>query len=100
MSSTVYCILGDLTTLYDLSSMREMPENLKLIIMNNKGGRIFDMLKLDKRIVMEHGLNFLDISQGFKLTYSNELKEMPSSQVLELFPNQDQTTGFLQEWNS
>lgn len=100
MSSTVYCILGDLTTLYDLSSMREMPENLKLIIMNNKGGRIFDMLKLDKRIVMEHGLNFLDISQGFKLTYSNELKELPSTQVLELFPNQDQTTGFLQEWNS
>ena len=97
---TVYCILGDVTTLYDLSSMREMPGNLKLIIMNNKGGRIFDMLKLDKRIVMEHGLNFLDISQGFKLKYTNDLKELDDTQVLELFPNQDHTARFLQEWNS
>lgn len=97
---TVYCILGDVTTLYDLSAMREMPANLKLIIMNNKGGRIFDMLKLDKRIVMEHGLNFRDISLGFKLKYTNELKELSDTQVLELFPNQDETSRFLQEWNS
>jgi 2-succinyl-5-enolpyruvyl-6-hydroxy-3-cyclohexene-1-carboxylate synthase len=96
---TVYCILGDVTTLYDLSSMREMPENLKLIIMNNKGGRIFEMLKLDQRIVMEHTTHFKDLAEGMKLTYSNIISELSQVRVLELFPNQTETKAFLEEWN-
>lgn len=96
---SVYCILGDVTTLYDLSSLREMPSNLKLIIMNNKGGRIFEMLKLDQRIVMEHDSNFKDIADGLKLTYSNNLSELSQVQILELFPDQTETKALLEEWN-
>jgi 2-succinyl-5-enolpyruvyl-6-hydroxy-3-cyclohexene-1-carboxylate synthase len=96
----VLCILGDMTTLYDLSSLREMPTNLKLVIMNNGGGRIFDMLKLDKRIVMEHEKNFEKIIQGFGLRYSQNLADLQSVQVLELLPDQAQTRAFLKEWNS
>lgn len=94
----VTCILGDVTTFYDLSSLREMPSNLHLIIMNNRGGRIFDMLKLDKRIVLEHENNFQDISRGLKLTYSNELKDFGNVQVLELFPDRNQSESFLRDW--
>jgi 2-succinyl-5-enolpyruvyl-6-hydroxy-3-cyclohexene-1-carboxylate synthase len=95
----VYCILGDVTTFYDLSSLREMPANLRLIIMNNRGGRIFDMLKLDKRIILEHEKDFKDICQGMKLTYSNELKTMDQVQVTELFPLKSESESFLKEWN-
>lgn len=95
----VYCILGDVTTFYDLSSMREMPANLHLIIMNNKGGRIFDMLKLDKRIVLEHEKDFKDICSGLKLTYSKKLSDLKSAQVIELFPARSESESFLKEWN-
>lgn len=95
----VYCILGDVTTFYDLSSMREMPANLHLIIMNNKGGRIFDMLKLDKRIVLEHENHFKDICQGLKLSYSNSLSDLNTTQVIELFPDRGESETFLKEWH-
>lgn len=94
----VYCILGDITTFYDLSSMLEIPDNLFLIIINNKGGRIFDMLKLDKRIVLEHEKDFKEISRGLGLSYSNELSDLGKVKVLELFPERFQSENFLQEW--
>lgn len=94
----VYCILGDVTTFYDLSSLREMPENLHLIIMNNKGGRIFDMLKLDKRIVLEHENDFESICQGLRLSYSKDLNDFGKVKVLELSPLRSQSEAFLREW--
>lgn len=96
---TVYCVLGDYTTLYDLSSLREMPANLKLIIMNNQGGRIFDMLKLDKRIVMEHETEFGQLCKGMGRSYSKNLADLEKVQVTELNPVQSETAEFLKEWN-
>ncbi len=75
-----------------------MPVNLHLLIMNNKGGRIFDMLKLDKRIVLEHEKDFKDICLGMKLTYSNKLSDLKSAQVIELFPARSESESFLKEW--
>lgn len=94
----VTCILGDVTTFYDLSSLREMPKNLNLIVMNNKGGRIFDMLKLDKRIVLEHGNDFKDICSGLKLSYGQDMEDFGKVQVLELFPDRGESEYFLKEW--
>ncbi len=94
----VTCILGDITTLYDLSSLREMPENLRLVILNNKGGRIFDLLRLDKRIVLEHGVEFGSICRGFNLTYGEELSDFGKVRVLELFPSIPQSEALLKDW--
>lgn len=94
----VFCILGDVTTFYDLSSMRDIPDNLHLIIMNNRGGRIFDMLNLDKRIVLEHENDFREISQGLRLSYSNDIKDLGRVSVLELFPDSRQSEAFLKGW--
>jgi 2-succinyl-5-enolpyruvyl-6-hydroxy-3-cyclohexene-1-carboxylate synthase len=99
LKTPVYCLLGDVTAFYDLSSLREMPDNLHLIIMNNKGGRIFDMLNLDKRIVLEHEKDFRNIAEGLQLSYSNDLNDLGKVQVLELFPDRSQTEDLLKEWN-
>jgi 2-succinyl-5-enolpyruvyl-6-hydroxy-3-cyclohexene-1-carboxylate synthase len=100
MQETLYCILGDITTLYDLTSLREMPKNLKVVIMNNKGGRIFDMLKLDKRIVLEHEFHFASICQAFGLSYAQKQVELLSDvQVLELFPDRHESESLLKEWS-
>ena len=95
---TVYCILGDITTRYDLTSLQEMPANLRLIIVNNQGGRIFDMLKLDKRIVLEHEKEFSSIVPAMGATYSRNLTDMKSHQVIEVRPSQAETDKFLAEW--
>ena len=95
---TVYCILGDITTRYDLSALAEIPANLKLIIINNRGGRIFDMLKLDKRIVLEHERDFSAIAPAMGLTYSQNLTDLKTHQVIEIRPAQEETDKFLGEW--
>ncbi len=94
----LFCILGDLTTKYDLSSLEYLPSNLKLIIINNLGGRIFEMLKLNPQIILPHDKNFKDISHAFNLYYSNKLDDLFTHQVIELFPNQIETNLFLKEW--
>lgn len=98
-SEMVTCILGDVTALYDLSSLREVPQNLQLIIINNRGGRIFDMLKLDKRIVMEHEHDFEQLALAMQRTYSKHIEDFGKVQVLELFPDREETENFLKEWS-
>lgn len=96
---SVYCILGDITTYYDLSALKDIPQNLHLIIINNKGGRIFDSLGLNKKIVMEHKGDFKKICYGLNLSYSDDIKDFGKVQVLELIPVQSETESFLLEWN-
>jgi 2-succinyl-5-enolpyruvyl-6-hydroxy-3-cyclohexene-1-carboxylate synthase len=98
--SKVYTILGDVTTFYDLSSLRDIPKNLHLIIINNKGGRIFDLLNLDKRIVLEHENDFEMIAKGFGLTYATSFDQFGEVQVLELSPQREESQKFLKEWLS
>lgn len=98
LNAPLFCILGDITAKYDLSAFQDLPKNLKLIIINNKGGRIFEMLKLDPRIILSHEDNFSNISKAFNLSYSNKLSDLNSHQVIELFPNQDETREFIGEW--
>ena len=93
----VFCIVGDITAQYDLNSLRHLPSNLTVIIMNNGGGRIFETLKLKPVMVMEHYFNFKAVSLAFGNTYSNHLE---SAQVIELNPIQDETRSLLAEWNS
>jgi 2-succinyl-5-enolpyruvyl-6-hydroxy-3-cyclohexene-1-carboxylate synthase len=95
---TVYCILGDITTRYDLSALAEIPPTFKLIIINNRGGRIFDMLKLDKRIVLEHDRDFSLIAPAMGLSYSQNIADLKTHQVIELRPTQEETDKFLGEW--
>jgi 2-succinyl-5-enolpyruvyl-6-hydroxy-3-cyclohexene-1-carboxylate synthase len=98
--SKVFCILGDMTTRYDLSSLSDIPKNLTLIIMNNYGGRIFDFMKMDQRLVMEHNIHFKRICEAFNLTYlKNDFKNIENGQVLEINPSNLQTSQFLKEWN-
>lgn len=96
---TVYCILGDMTFSYDLGSLLNFPSNLKCIVINNSGGRIFEVLKMDSRLVMEHGRSFRKISEGFNLKYTNSLNELPNAQILEISPLQVESRQFLEEWN-
>jgi 2-succinyl-5-enolpyruvyl-6-hydroxy-3-cyclohexene-1-carboxylate synthase len=41
----VFCIIGDITAIYDAHGLwGELPKNLRLVVFNNGGGRIFDWI--------------------------------------------------------
>ncbi len=97
-SDIIYCILGDMTFSYDLTSLLSFPSNLKCIVINNSGGRIFETLGMDSRLIMEHGRNFKNICNGFGLKYGDSLRDLGLSQIIELTPDLEQTRQFHGEW--
>lgn len=99
MQEDLTCILGDITAFYDLSSFRELPPNLKVIIINNQGGRIFEGLGLDKRVVLEHHNSFKELCQGMGVSYAlNDWSALNKVQVLELTPSLEESTAFRKDW--
>ncbi|MCO4756038.1 MAG: hypothetical protein KC478_16270 [Bacteriovoracaceae bacterium] len=50
----LYCILGDLTFLYDIGASFELPDNLEVIVLDNNGGRIFERVGITDEIVLEN----------------------------------------------
>ncbi|MDH4467039.1 MAG: thiamine pyrophosphate-binding protein [Bacteriovoracaceae bacterium] len=88
-----FCLLGDMTTLYDLSALLSLPENFTLIIINNKGGRIFQELKMDSRLVLEHEFSFQKFVEAAgkkyqavsKMNHSDLEMAISHAQVIEVF---------------
>jgi 2-succinyl-5-enolpyruvyl-6-hydroxy-3-cyclohexene-1-carboxylate synthase len=95
----VYCLLGDLTTQYDLSALKDLPRNLKLIIINNYGGRIFETLKMPAELILSHCFEFKKISQSLSLPYEqNNLDNFEKVQIFEINPDNFSTMEFLNKW--
>lgn len=98
---TVYCILGDLTTLYDLSSIMSLPPNLKLIIINNNGGRIFEVMKMRQEMVMQNNFNFKALATALSLSYAqNDFDKFHEAQIFEINPSHPDTLLFLSRWQT
>ena len=73
-SKKIVAILGDLTTLYDLSApwfwLRNKEYfNLCLIIINNHGGQIFSNLYENKAFINSHQIEFSHWTQTWGLSY-------------------------------
>lgn len=96
--SEVSVVLGDLSFLYDLSSLIEvLPKNLKVFIINNNGGRIFERVKGHKDIINEHEFDLEKIIKGFGHTYSSSLDRLMSFNEVKVDNNI--TQSFWDEYN-
>lgn len=85
-NSHVHCIIGDQTFMYDFSVLqKDLPKNLSIHLINNGGGRIFDVVKATKEIVFSHDQKFKD-----KYSFLN-------NQVIEYFSNPVDSLAFLEE---
>lgn len=73
-------IFGDLTTLYDLAAPWILPQishyNVKIVVVNNGGGKIFSNLFPDKEFQNEHQIGF------------EHFAKMWGIDLVELIPNQ------------
>lgn len=100
MDTELYCLLGDLTLRYDLSALADFPPNLRLIVINNRGGRIFESLGLDARIILPHESDFREDAQIRNLSYSNNVEDIKNSMVTEIFTDLDEGRNFTKELRS
>ena len=98
-------VFGDLTALYDLSApwiLRQTPDlNLKIILINNRGGQIFDRMFGNPWFINAHGLSFRNWARLWDLEYIQG-KEMLGSAarqiVVEIQPDPEATKAFWQEY--
>ncbi|MEZ5104556.1 MAG: 2-succinyl-5-enolpyruvyl-6-hydroxy-3-cyclohexene-1-carboxylic-acid synthase [Draconibacterium sp.] len=74
----VYVIVGDLAFTYDSNALwnRELPKNLKIILINNEGGGIFHLLKGPSEheaflpiVNAHHPVNFKKLAEAFGLNH-------------------------------
>lgn len=91
-----YCILGDISILYETNALQSLFTigNLKIIVLNNHGGKIFDnihSLSSHHIVQTEHSYQFHAIAEMYHLQYFK-------SESLEDF--QSQWTSFRQARNT
>ncbi|MGF1766025.1 2-succinyl-5-enolpyruvyl-6-hydroxy-3-cyclohexene-1-carboxylic-acid synthase [Enterovibrio makurazakiensis] len=94
------CLLGDTSALYDLNSLALLannPQPLVLVVINNNGGGIFDMLPVpeaekDTYYRMPHGVEFSHAAAMFGLRYANPSTLKQARQVCLEAMNQTGTT--------
>ena len=115
-----WLIVGDLSTLYDLSAPWILPQlapaRRRIVVINNGGGKIFSRVAWLKnagpeaRQVMEnsHALSFAPWAQMWGMSYRlitdlaqlQEADGVSGCTVWEVRPDEGQTAAFWQDWQS
>jgi 2-succinyl-5-enolpyruvyl-6-hydroxy-3-cyclohexene-1-carboxylate synthase len=102
-----WCIVGDLTALYDLSSLWIYPKlktgALRIVVVNNSGGQIFNRMFKKESFLNTHNLQFQKWAEMWSWDYikaesldEKALQQIKSSQniVIELVPSKQQSDDF------
>ena len=103
-----WCVLGDLTTLYDLSGLWVTPQlkpaKRRLLIINNSGGQIFKNIFRKDIFVNSHQLDFSAWAKMFSWDYQkwnqvpSDFKELSDQVVIELVPDNAQSDQFWKDF--
>jgi 2-succinyl-5-enolpyruvyl-6-hydroxy-3-cyclohexene-1-carboxylate synthase len=95
-----WAVVGDLTALYDLSSLWALrhlgASRLRIVVINNGGGRIFQRLFRNERFQNRHTTGFEAWAAMWGAEYHAEFPRGPigPSAVIELRPREDETEAF------
>ncbi len=104
-----WCIVGDLTAMYDLTSLwitSQMEEkNIRIVVMNNNGGMIFKRLFQKDIYLNKHEISFRPWAEMWNWEYTT-WSQIPSNcslarkQIIEVTPSAEQTEKFWNEWEA
>ena len=107
-----YCLVGDLTALYDLASLGltdQLTQNKRfLMIMNNFGGHIFKRLFKNDKFINKHSTQFYHWAKMWNWSYLlvsclDDFVKInsfnTSNVVVEIVPDQNQTDQFWDDWD-
>lgn len=103
-----WAILGDLTTLYDLSAPWILSQldakEIKIVILNNYGGSIFARKFTEKKLQNSHNIHFEHFAKIWNLHYEAsegipDLQKLPKQAVLELVSCPEATERFWERYH-
>ena len=98
-SKETILITGDLSFIYDQNAMwnNDLPKNLKIFVINNQGGGIFNIIPgpkstphAKKHFETSHNLSLKQIAATFKINYKKVDTELEATTVLKAIHNSDQ----------
>lgn len=96
-------IFGDLTVLYDMVGCWILPQlrdiSVKIVVINNGGGKIFERMFPYKEMLNEHRLSFRPLAEMWGLDYLclknlQNFPPEPSNLFLEIVPDEQATKRF------
>ncbi|MES2962519.1 MAG: 2-succinyl-5-enolpyruvyl-6-hydroxy-3-cyclohexene-1-carboxylic-acid synthase [Bdellovibrionota bacterium] len=104
-----WAVIGDLTAMYDLAGLwavHQRPEpNLRIVVVNNGGGRIFGRIFKSAAFENRHDFGFEHWAKQWRLGYERWTK-VPAKwsgekhAVIELVPDDEQTTRFWDRYDA
>ena len=104
-----WCLIGDLSCLYDLSApwiwrQFDLQMQMFLVIVNNSGGQIFSSLFSDSIFLNSHNLQFKSWAEMWSFNYYHitewpDILSFSSPAVIELQVNSFYTKQFKKEYN-
>jgi len=92
-----WLILGDLSALYDLNALafssKAITSKLRIVVINNRGGRIFQSMFQDKNFMNEHELQFSSWAKMFGWQYILDINQFNfgGPTVIELQPDAEES---------
>jgi 2-succinyl-5-enolpyruvyl-6-hydroxy-3-cyclohexene-1-carboxylate synthase len=95
-----WAVVGDLTALYDLSALWALRHldgvRLRVVVINNGGGRIFKRMFRNERFQNRHATGFEAWAGMWGAEYCQELRQHPMgpAAVIELRPDEAETDAF------
>ncbi|MCB0420028.1 MAG: 2-succinyl-5-enolpyruvyl-6-hydroxy-3-cyclohexene-1-carboxylic-acid synthase [Bdellovibrionales bacterium] len=101
-------LIGDLSALYDLSALslkQWFPEgDVKLVVINNGGGKIFSRLFSDPAFENRHTLRFKGVAEMFNWKYSliedfSQWQDSKGCELIEWIPSEVETHDFMSCWS-
>lgn len=104
-----WCLIGDLTAMYDLVSPWIVPQleemKYRVVVINNKGGQIFKRMFQKDIFINPHEISFKGWADMWKWDYVAWDKvpadgPLSDHQIIELLPDAAQTASFWKEWDS
>ena len=93
----VYAILGDLSFIYDSNALwnRDLPKNLRIILVNNSGGGIFGLIDgpsgadaYNKYFVANHPVSVSKLCEAFAVNYIENNETYEFETVFEMLRNE------------
>lgn len=110
-NKNMHVLLGDLSALYDLNALSQDKysdaKNITIVVINNKGGKIFKTMFKDVNFENRHEWRFKSWAEMFGYNYKSftstkDLLNYSSSEsknILELLPDENETEVFWDEYN-
>lgn len=102
-----WCLVGDLTALYDLSSLwvaQQLPQrSLRVVVINNSGGMIFHKMFGKEIFLNRHNVDFKNWANLWKWEYQRwdevpATTELSQYQMIEMVPDPGQNEAFWSAW--